>query len=81
MDQSISLMGELGKAKRVDFAPLRAVPVPLPPGACFVIANTLVTSDKQGERRGEGGGPPAWRCAALIARRVRPLSCPCRWPQ
>jgi len=50
MDQSISLMGELGKAKRVDFVPLRAVPVPLPPGACFVIANTLVTSDKQGER-------------------------------
>ena len=48
MDQSISLMGELGKAKRIDFSPLQAVAVPLPAEALFVIANSLVTSDKKG---------------------------------
>ena len=43
-------MGERGKAKRIDFAPLQAVPVPLPAGGVFVIANSLVVSDKKGDR-------------------------------
>jgi len=47
MDQSISMMAEKGKAKLVDFNPLGVQDVHLPAGAVFVIANSLVTSDKK----------------------------------
>lgn len=48
MDQSISMMAERGKAKLVDFNPLAVHDVNLPQGAVFVIANSMVTSDKKG---------------------------------
>jgi len=48
MDQSISMMGEKGKAKLVDFHPLQVHDVILPQHTEFLIANSLVTSDKKG---------------------------------
>jgi len=47
MDQSISLMAEKGHAKLIDFHPLQTTSVNLPANASFIIANSLVTSDKQ----------------------------------
>lgn len=46
MDQAISVMGEAGVAKHVQFNPVRATSVELPPGCTFVIANTIVESLK-----------------------------------
>ena len=46
MDQSISCLGESGMAKHVQFNPLRASSVRLPPGGIFVISNSLATSAK-----------------------------------
>eukprot|EP00192_Tetraselmis_astigmatica_P018741 CAMPEP_0117677054 /NCGR_PEP_ID=MMETSP0804-20121206/16537_1 /TAXON_ID=1074897 /ORGANISM="Tetraselmis astigmatica, Strain CCMP880" /LENGTH=249 /DNA_ID=CAMNT_0005486305 /DNA_START=296 /DNA_END=1041 /DNA_ORIENTATION=+ len=46
MDQAISIMGEKGLAKLVDFNPIRAHDVQLPGGLTFVIANSLAVSNK-----------------------------------
>ncbi|XP_069480877.1 N-acetylgalactosamine kinase [Ambystoma mexicanum] len=46
MDQSISFLGEEGTAKLIEFSPLRASDVKLPPGAVFVIANSCVEMNK-----------------------------------
>ena len=50
MDQSISIMAPKGSALLIDFYPsLNATPISLPeskPAPMFVIANTMVTSDK-----------------------------------
>lgn len=46
MDQAISIMGQPGTAMHVEFNPVRASDVPLPPGATFVIANSLAVSNK-----------------------------------
>ena len=46
MDQAISLMGERGFAKLIDFGPVKAHSVPLPLGGIFIIANTIVASLK-----------------------------------
>jgi N-acetylgalactosamine kinase len=53
MDQAISAMGEASSASRVDFEPLRATAVKLPPAAAFVVANTMEVSAKaeEAERR------------------------------
>jgi galactokinase len=53
MDQAISAMGEASSASRVDFEPLRATAVKLPPAAAFVVANTMEVSAKaeDAERR------------------------------
>jgi N-acetylgalactosamine kinase len=47
MDQAISVMGQPGVAKLVEFNPVRAENVHLPAGANFVIANSLTVSKKQ----------------------------------
>jgi N-acetylgalactosamine kinase len=53
MDQAISVMGERGMAKHVEFDPLQTSDVRLPSDGCFVVANSLavsakaVTADKQ----------------------------------
>ena len=46
MDQAISIMGEKGFAKLIDFNPVKAHSVPLPLGGTFVIANSVVESLK-----------------------------------
>jgi len=46
MDQAISIMGRQGIAQHVEFNPVRATDVSLPPDATFVIANSLTVSNK-----------------------------------
>ncbi|KAM9064952.1 N-acetylgalactosamine kinase isoform X2 [Sarcophilus harrisii] len=46
MDQSISFLGEEGKAKLIEFNPLRATDVQLPSETSFVIANSCVEMNK-----------------------------------
>ncbi|XP_074090815.1 N-acetylgalactosamine kinase isoform X2 [Macrotis lagotis] len=46
MDQSISFLGEEGKAKLIEFNPLRATDVQLPSEASFVIAHSCVALNK-----------------------------------
>ncbi|KAF8072885.1 GAL1 [Scenedesmus sp. PABB004] len=46
MDQAISVMAMPGVAMLVEFNPVRASDVALPPGATFVIANSLTVSKK-----------------------------------
>lgn len=46
MDQAISIMGQIGVAKLVDFNPVRATDVKLPTGSAFLIGNCLAVSNK-----------------------------------
>lgn len=48
MDQTISLLAQAGHALRIDFAPLRYRPVPLPAGYSLVVCNSLVQAEKSG---------------------------------
>lgn len=51
MDQAVCLLAEAGHALRIDFDPLRARPVPLPPGYEFVVCDSLVRAEKSGAAR------------------------------
>ncbi|XP_067935080.1 N-acetylgalactosamine kinase-like [Watersipora subatra] len=46
MDQSISFLAEKGKAKKIDFDPIRATDVQLPDGHLFVISHCLAELNK-----------------------------------
>ncbi|GBF90169.1 galactokinase [Raphidocelis subcapitata] len=72
MDQAISVMGQPGVAKLVEFNPVRAEDVHLPPGATFVIANSLTVSKKQetADRRYNLRVVECRLAAALIARKL-----------
>lgn len=48
MDQTVSLLAQQGHALRIDFAPLRYRPVPLPPGHAIVVCHSLVRAEKSG---------------------------------
>ena len=46
MDQAISFMSQRGVAQRIDFDPLHATAVSLPPTAVFLVCNSLFDSEK-----------------------------------
>jgi N-acetylgalactosamine kinase len=46
MDQAISVMGAMGEAQLIEFNPVRASPVLLPPSCFFIVANSLKVSEK-----------------------------------
>jgi galactokinase len=48
MDQTICLLGRPDHALKIDFAPLRSEPLPIPADWRFVIANTHVRAEKSG---------------------------------
>jgi len=48
MDHAASLLAKSGHALRIDFAPLRVRPVPLPPRYSVVVCNSLVAAEKSG---------------------------------
>ncbi len=51
MDQAISMTALEGHASRIDFAPLRIQPIPVPPAWRFVVADTLTRAEKSGAAR------------------------------
>lgn len=51
MDQAVCLLAQAGCALRVDFDPLRARPVAIPPGAAVVVCHSLVEAEKSGAAR------------------------------
>lgn len=46
MDQTISCLGQAGKAQVIQFSPLKATPVTLPAGVAFVVAHSLIYAPK-----------------------------------
>jgi N-acetylgalactosamine kinase len=48
MDQAISLLAQAGHALRIDFAPLRYRPLPLPARHAIVVCHSLVRAEKSG---------------------------------
>jgi len=46
MDQTISVLGKKGNALYIEFNPIKSTDVQLPPGYCFVVANSLTPSPK-----------------------------------
>jgi N-acetylgalactosamine kinase len=53
MDQAASLLGQRDHALFIEFNPLRARPVKLPPEAALVVADSREEADKSGNVRGE----------------------------
>ncbi|MGB6648623.1 MAG: galactokinase [Bacteroidota bacterium] len=51
MDQAACLLGQPGKALKVEFFPLRVTPVDLPDDASFIVCHSLVHATKTGESR------------------------------
>ena len=60
--QAISMMGMKGVAKKVDFNPVRAQDVALPPGVTFVVANSLSVSNKAVGAHRRWGGAALGQC-------------------
>ncbi len=75
MDQAACLLGEEGKALKVDFFPLRAQPVPFPRDFCIVAAHSTVSARKSGGRR-EAYNQRVAECAVGVHILARALGTP-----
>ncbi len=75
MDQAACLLGEEGKALKVDFFPLRAQPVPFPRDFCIVAAHSTVSARKAGGRR-EAYNKRVAECAVGVHLLARALGTP-----
>ncbi len=51
MDHAISLLGRPGHALRIDFRPVRVVPVPMPEAVAIVVADSGIVAAKSGAAR------------------------------
>jgi N-acetylgalactosamine kinase len=77
MDQAAILLGRPGHALRLDFFPLRAHAVAVPPGAAFVVAHSLEDAPKSGVARGRYNQRVIecrLACAVLSHRLRRPVT-------
>jgi galactokinase len=75
MDQAISAGATRGCAARVDFAPLRLEPVPVPDDWRFVVAHSLVQAHKSGGAR-EGYNRRRGETEEALERVVREMGLP-----
>jgi N-acetylgalactosamine kinase len=70
MDQAASLLSRSGTALKIDFFPLRVTPAPLPAGAAFVVADSLVKAAKTAEALDKYNRRPSeCRLAVAVLRR------------
>lgn len=72
MDQAVILLGRAGQALRIDFHPLRALPVAVPDEVAFIVAHTGEEAAKSGAARGQYN-QRVLECrvaCALLARRL-----------
>ncbi len=72
MDHAVSILGEKGKALKIDFFPLRVTPVTLPPGYTVVVANSQVVAAKTQNTRMQYNLRPAVcrMAAAMLAEKL-----------
>jgi N-acetylgalactosamine kinase len=77
MDQAASLLSRAGTALKIDFFPLRVVSAPLPQGAAFVAADSLVKAAKTAEALDKYNRRPI-ECRLAVAVLKRGLSGPLR---
>jgi N-acetylgalactosamine kinase len=75
MDQAAILLGRPGQAVRLDFFPLRARAVAVPPNAAFVVAHSLDEAAKAGVARGLYN-QRVIECRLACAVLARRLGCP-----
>jgi N-acetylgalactosamine kinase len=73
MDQAASLLSRSGTALKIDFFPLRVTPAPLPAGAVFVAADSLVKAAKTAEALDKYNRRPI-ECRLAVAVLNRRLS-------
>jgi N-acetylgalactosamine kinase len=73
MDQAASLLSRAGTALKIDFFPLRVVSAPLPAGAAFVAADSLVKAAKTAEALGKYNRRPI-ECRLAVAVLKRRLA-------
>ncbi len=77
MDQAASLLSRAGTALKIDFFPLRVVAAPLPQGAAFVVADSLVKAAKTVEALDKYNRRPI-ECRLAVAVLRRRLAGPLR---
>jgi N-acetylgalactosamine kinase len=75
MDQAACLLSRAHMALRIDFAPLRLSPVPIPEAAVFIVAHSLVRAEKAGDaRRAYNQRVAECRLGARLLRQVAGLA-------
>jgi len=72
MDQAIELLAREGSAKLIEFVPLRTYDVTLPPGATFVVANSLEEKNKAASNDFNTRVVECRLAAKIIAKKLLP---------